>query len=139
MAQWEQQSLISQFFSLFETPPGLPLKKSHEHHIPLTYKTQIIRVKPYRYPIIQKNEIEKMLREIKNTRIIRNSNSHFASPVILVKKKDGTWRMCVDYKQLNKLTVKDKFPIPLVKKLLDELTKACWFSKLDLRSVYHQI
>lgn len=83
-------------------------------------------------PLLPKNEIEKQVRDLLHSGFIQPTSSTHSSLVVLVKKMDGTWRMCVDYHVLNKVTIKYKFPVPNIDELLNELHGSCYFSKLDL-------
>ncbi|GKD81650.1 reverse transcriptase [Tanacetum coccineum] len=112
---------------------------SYDHRIPLIKRIQPVKIRPYRHPPTQKDDIKTMVKELLEAGVIKVSNSPSASPIVMVKKKDNTWRMCLDYRQLNKNTVKNKFPIPVIEELIDELHGATIFSKLDLRSGYHHI
>ncbi|KAL4347798.1 hypothetical protein GQ457_17G006860 [Hibiscus cannabinus] len=133
------QKLLLEFANVFQEPQGLPTCRGHEHNIALQDEQAVVKIRPYRYPAVQKDEIERLIQDMLQAGVIRDSVSSFASPIVMVKKKDGTWRLCVDYRQLNQMTIKDKFPIPIIEELLDELGAARFFSKLDLRSGYHQI
>jgi hypothetical protein len=136
---FEMAQLVEEYHELFDKPAGLPPPREVDHTIPLLSGAQPFRLRPYRYTPQQKNEIEKQIIEMLEQGVIQHSSSPFASPVLLVKKKDREWRLCVDYRRLNAHTVKNRYPMPIFDEIVDELCGAKIFTKLDHRSGYHQI
>jgi hypothetical protein len=132
------QALLSKHEMVFSTPQGLPPSCSvHDHSIPLVPRSLPPNIRLYCLPFSQKNEIEKMVQELLSAGVIHPSMSPYSSLVVMVLKKEGSWRMCPNFRALNKLAIKDKFPIPVIDDLLDELSGAQLFTKLDLHSSYH--
>ena len=134
-----EDKLKSGFPKVFAPLTELPTPRAVDHSIPLVLDAQPVNLRPYMYSHVQKNEIEKLVHELLDLEFIRPSHSPFSSPVLLIKKKDAGWRFCVAYRALNKITVPNRYPIPIVEELLDELHGAVIFSNLDLKLGYHQI
>ena len=135
----EVLDILQQYQDIFQEPDGLPPERACDHSILIKEGENPPNVRPYRMPHKQKNIVEELVNKMLQNAEIRPSTSPYSSPAILVRKKDKSWRLCVDYRQLNAITVKNKYPIPVIEDLLDELQGATVFSKLDLRSGYHQI
>ena len=134
-------SLVKEFSDVFpdDLPKGLPPKRAADHKIELE-PGQIPPSRPtYRMSQPEMDELKKQLAELMEKGFITESKSPYGAPVLFVKKKDGTLRMCIDYRALNKITIKNKYPLPRIDDLLDRLLGAKYFSKIDLRSGYHQV
>ncbi|XP_071683154.1 uncharacterized protein [Lolium perenne] len=120
-SQEEFQHVLEAFAEVFDEPHGLPPHRSADHEIPLLPGSKPPNIRPSRMSYNQKNTIEKTIAQLLKNGEIQPSISPFSSPLILVRKKDKSWHLCVDFRGLNDLTVKNKFPIPVIEDLLDEL------------------
>lgn len=132
------EQLIKDNESVFTLPAELPPHQPIDHQIHLQ-GTGPVNIRLYRYAHAQKEEIEKLVDDMLQLGIIRPSTSPYSSPMLFVRKKDGGWRFCVDYRAINNITVLEKISIPVVEELFDELYRSTIFSKIDLKSGYHQI
>ncbi|KAH0730265.1 hypothetical protein KY289_001453 [Solanum tuberosum] len=128
------QDVLDRYLVVFEEPKSLTHIRELDHGIPLKKSVVTITLRPYRYNYYQNNESKKQVIEMLNQGIVQPSQSPFSSPTLLVKKKDCSWRLCVDYRGLNDITIKDKYPIPIVDDLLEESHGSVIFSKVDLRA-----
>jgi hypothetical protein len=115
------------------------MKLDSDHVINLEKDAKIVNRRCCRIPHHKKNIMEKLLAELLRNNFIRLSNSPYSSPALIVKKKDFDWRLYIDFRKLNAQTIKNKFPIPVIEDLWDELHGSLIFSKVDLRSGYRQI
>jgi len=136
----EDVPIVKEFQEVFpEELPGLPPTRQVEFQIELVPGAAPIARAPYRLAPSEMQELSNQLQELLDKGFIRPSSSPWGAPVLFVKKKDGTFRMCIDYRELNKLTVKNRYPLPRIDDLFDQLQGSSFYSKIDLRSGYHQL
>jgi hypothetical protein len=110
-----------------------------KHPIDLTPSAPLPNGPVYHRSLMENDEIRRQIQELLQKGHIRPISSPCGSPIVLVQKKDGTWRLCIDYRALNKITVRNRYPIPRIDDLLDQLKGEKFFSKIDLKSGYHQV
>ncbi|GJU64670.1 putative reverse transcriptase domain-containing protein [Tanacetum coccineum] len=119
--------------------PGIPSARQVEFQIDLIPGAEPVAQAPYRLALFEMKELSDQLKELSDKGFIRPSSSPWGAPVLFVKKKDGSFRMCIDYQELNKLTVKNRYPLLRIDDLFDQLQGSSVYSKIDLRSGYHQL
>jgi hypothetical protein len=122
-----------------EELPGMPPDRDIEFSIELLHETAPISKRAYRMDVKDLIELKKQIEELLEKGFIHPSSSPWGAPILYVNKKDGSRRMCVDYKSLNKVTIKNKYLLPRIEDLFDQMTGATIFSKIDLRSDYHRL
>ncbi|GJW82741.1 putative reverse transcriptase domain-containing protein [Tanacetum coccineum] len=136
----EDVPVIRDFPEVFpDELPGLPPPRQVEFRIDLIPGAAPVARAPYRLAPSEMKELSKQLQELSEKGFIRPSSSPWGAPVLFVKKKDGSFRMCIDYRELNKLTIKNRYPLPRIDDLFDQLQGSSVYSKIDLRSGYHQL
>ncbi|GKA04210.1 putative nucleotidyltransferase, ribonuclease H [Tanacetum coccineum] len=136
----EDIPVVKEFPNIFlEDLPGLPPIHQVEFQIDLIPEAAPVAQTPYRLAPSEMQELSNQLQELTDRGFIRPSTSPWGAPVLFVKKKDGSFRMCIDYRELNKLTIKNRYPLPRIDDLFDQLQGSSVYSKIDLRSGYHQL
>jgi len=137
--QQQMDKVMEEYEDIFTSPTGVPLHCQVKNPIDLTPGASFPNGPIYRCSILENDEIKRQIQELLQKGHIQLSSSPCGSPVILVQKKDGNWRLCIDYQSLNKIIVQNRYLIPWIDDLLDQLKGEKYFSKIDLNSRYHQV
>ena len=130
---------MEEYKDICASPTKVPLHCQVKLSIDMTLGASLPNGPIYQHSFLENDEINRQIQELLQKGHIKLISSPCESSIILVQKKDGTWRICIDYQVLNKLTVQNRYPIPQIDDLLDELKGARYFSKIDLKSSYHQV
>jgi hypothetical protein len=130
---------MEEYRDIFSSPTGVPMHYQVKHSNDLTLGAPLPNVPVYRRSLMENDESRHQIQEIIQKGHIIPSSSPCISPIVVVQKKDGTWQLCIDYRALNKITVKNQYPIPRIDDLLDQLKGGNFFSKIDLKSGSHQV
>jgi hypothetical protein len=128
---------MGEYSYIFSSLTEVPLHYQVKHSIDMTLDASLPNGKIYHYSLLENEEIKRHIQELFHKGHIHPSSSPCGSPIMLVQKKDGTWRLCFDYRALNKIKVRNRYPIPRIDNLLDQLMGAKYFSNIDLKSSYH--
>ena len=132
--------MVNKFFDVFPKDlPGLPPDRELEFEIELAPGIEPISIASYRIAPTELKELKVQMKELLSKGFVKTSTSPWGAPVLFVKKKDGSLHLCIDYRQLNKVTIRNQYPLPRIDDLFDQLQGAKVFSEIDLRSVYHQL
>ena len=137
--QQQMDKVVEEYGDIFTSPTGVPLHCQVKQPIDLTSGALLPNGPIYRCFVLENDEIKRQIQQLLQKGHIRPSSLPCGSPIVLVQKKDGTWRLCIDYRVLNKITVRNRYPIPRIDDLLDQLKGAKYFSKINLKSGYHQV
>jgi hypothetical protein len=135
--QNQVDGIMEEYRDIFSSPTGVPTHCQVKHPIDMTLDAPLPNGPVYHHSMMENDEIRRQIQELLQKGLIRPNSSPCVSPIVLVQKKDETWQLCIDYKSLNKITVRNWYPIPRIYDLIDQLKGENVFSNIDLKSGYH--
>jgi hypothetical protein len=130
---------MEEYIDILSSPIGVPTHYQVKHPIDVIPGAPLPNGQVYRRLLMENDKIKHQIQDFLQKGHIRPNSSPFKRSIVLVQKKDGTWRLCIDYRALNKITIRNRYPIPQIHDLLDQLKGENFFNKIDLKSGYHQV